>query len=254
MTMEMVNKEISSLEVDELLSKIKSEMALSNLPKDMIDGTRIVVIHPEYWEISLLVPYPTKGETVKSSIVRKTVEGILFKKCNANPQGCDYFGKRPQKKAYEWYLRHPKIPQEINDLIEAEIEEDLGKEIGLGLPSPSGKKSNSDTAFITVKDVYFKEIERGVKTEEYRNLNQYYCDKFFSPGVKKKFLRINRGYLTGAENQMTFEIAGINIVNEQGNVEVPAVDNTGKLITSFTQLPKRFAPAAYGIKLGRRIN
>lgn len=248
----MEQKAISLEEVDSLLAKVKSEMSIFNLPADMIEGTRIVVIHPEYWEISLLVPYKSKLQQVKAAVVRKAIDKILFEKCGANPDGCDYFGKQAPKQAYEWYLRHPNIPQEVNELIEAEIEADLGSEIGLGLPSPSGSKSKSDTAFMTVKEQFFNEIESGKKTTEYRNLNQYYCDKFFSPGVKKKFLKLNRGYLTGEKNRMVFEIAGINLVSEDGR-EIPAVDENGKLICSFSQLPKKFAPAAYGIKLGKRI-
>lgn len=249
----MKKEAISQEEVNLLLYKIKGEMSGMGFPADIIEQTRIVVIHPEYWEISLLVPFKSKFKDVKATFIRKNIETILFEKCHANPDGCDYFGKQSHKKAYEWYLRHPNIPQEINDLIESEIEEELGAEIGLGLPIPSGKRSNSETAFITVKDKFFRDIECGVKKVEYRNLNQYYCDKFFSSGIKKKFVRINRGYATGTENQMTFRIDGIYFVNEQGTVEVDAVGNDGKPIVSYSQLPKNFAPAAYAIKLGERI-
>ena len=248
----MGKKHISNEEVESLLAKIKSEMSTLAFPADIVEGTRIVVIHPEYWEISLLVPYKTRFATVKASTVRKSIETILFDRCNANPDGCDYFGKQVAKQAYEWYFRHPNIPQDVNDLIEAEIEAELGKETGLGLPSPGGSISKSDTAFMTIKDEFFREIESGHKTTEYRNLNQYYCDKFFSPGIKKRFIKLNRGYLSGDENRMVFEIAGINLVSEDGR-EIPAVDESGRPICSYSQLPKNFAPAAYGIKLGKRI-
>ena len=250
----MADRRISVSEVDMLISKIKSEMSMSGLPADMIEGTRIVIVHPEYWEISLLVPYRSAFAPVKAATVRKTIENILFNRCGANPDGCDYFGKQASKKAFEWYFRHPSIPQDINDLIEAEIEKELGNEIGMGLPCPSGSKSNTDTAFITVKDTYFRMIENGTKKTEYRNLNQYYCDKFFSPGIKKRFLKINRGYETGEENQMVFEIAGIYLVNESGDREVNAVDDKGKPICSYAQLPRNFAPVAYAIRLGKRVS
>lgn len=248
----MGEKQISQEEVDSLLAKIKSEMSTLAFPADIVEGTRIVVIHPEYWEISLLVPCKTRFAPVKAHTVRKFIETILFDKCKANPGGCDYFGKQVAKQAYEWYFRHPNIPQDVNDLIEAEIEEELGNEIGLGLPVPNRTKSKSDTAFMTIKDEFFREIESGRKTTEYRNLNQYYCDKFFSPGIKKRFIKLNRGYLSGDENRMVFEIAGINLVSEDG-MEIPAVDENGSLICSYSQLPKNFAPVAYGIKLGKRI-
>lgn len=248
----METRKISQEEVDSLLVKIKEGMESFSLPSDMIEGTKIVIIHPEYWEISLLVPYQSTAFKVKASVVRKAIDSVLFDKCGANPDGCDYFGKQVPKKAYEWYFRHPNIPKDVNDLIEAEIEAELGNEIGLGLPVPNRSKSKSDTAFMTIKDEFFREIERGRKTTEYRNLNQYYCDKFFSSGIKKKFLKLNRGYLSGDENRMIFEIAGINLVSEDGR-EIPAVDSNGKPICSYSQLPKKFVPVAYGIKLGKRV-
>lgn len=248
----MEQKVISNDEVETLLAKVKAEMSAVNFPADVIEGTRIVAIHPEYWEISLLVPYKSRFGLVKAAVVRKAIDDILFNKCGANPDGCDYFGKQPPKKAYEWYFRHPNIPQEINDLIEAEIEAELGNEIGIGLPSPNRSKSKSDMAFMTIKDEFFREIESGLKTTEYRNLNQYYCDKLFPNGKQKKFVKFNRGYSAGAGNQMTFEIASIVIVSERGE-EIPALDERGRVIDSYAQLPKNFAPSAYGIKLGRRI-
>lgn len=248
----METRQISQEELDSLLVKIKEGMIGFKLPPDMIDGTRIEKIHPEYWEISLLVPYKSIGETLKSSVVRKAIETILFKQCRANPDGCDYLGKRKQKKAYEWYFRHPNIPQDINDLIEAEIEAELGDELGLGLPVPNNGKSKSNIAFMTIKDEFFREIESGRKTTEYRNLNQYYCDKFFASGIQKKYLKLNRGYLSGEENRMVFEIKEITLVSEDGR-EIAAVGSDGKPICSYSQLPKRFAPVAYGIKLGKRI-
>ena len=243
---------ISSDEVNALLAKVKAEMNSVTLPSDVIEGTRIVVIHPEYWEISLLVPYMSRFGLVRATVWRKHIEDILFTKCGVNPDWCDYFGKQTPKKAYEWYFRHPNIPQKINDLIEAEIEAKLGNEVGLGLPSPNKSKSKSDIAFMTIKDEFFREIECGRKTTEYRNINQYYCDKLFPNGKQKKFVKFNRGYLSGAGNQITFEIASIVIVSERGE-EIPALDERGRVIDTYSQLPKNFAPSAYGIKLGRRI-
>ena len=92
----METRQISQDEVDSLLVKIKEGMSGFKLPSDMVDGTRIVIIHPEYWEISLLVPYKSAVETVKAAIVRKAIETILFNQCGANPSGCDYFCKQIQ--------------------------------------------------------------------------------------------------------------------------------------------------------------
>ena len=239
--------EIPNAEVEGLLCDIKGQMEALGFSRDTIERTRLVVIHPKDWEVSLLVPY----KDTQAKETRRKIESILFGKCSVEQNCCDYFGKQKPKEAYEWYFRHPNVPRDIYDRIELEIEEKLGSEIGMGLPYPSGIKSTSDTAFITLKEEFFDAIARGEKKEEYRNLNQYYCDKFFSPGVKKKYLKINRGYKAGKENQMVFEIKAINIVSEDGR-EIPALDKNGKLITSFSKIPNYFAPAAYGIVLGER--
>lgn len=239
---------IPESKVVSILGKIKASLARSLSPA-IADNARIKVIYPENWEISLFVA----PGTTKIRPFRKAVEKALFDECGVERNCCDYLGKDDEENAYEWYFRHPNVPSAIYERLESEIEQELGGEIGMGLPSPSGFASRSATAFITVKEEYYDQIASGRKTTEYRNLNQYYCDKFFSPGVKKQFVKINRGYKTGTANQMTFEIADIRLVNEDGSVEIPALDSKGKLITSFSQLPPRFAPAAYGIVLGRRI-
>ena len=235
-------------ELTSLLSKVKDEMRKCGFSESLIDGTNLIAVHPEYWEVSLFVPFAN----TKASEIRKAIEKILFSVCGVDSEYCNYCGKHNNRKAYEWFFRHPHIPQEIADIIDAEIEAEQGDEIGMGIPVPSGSKSKSDTAFLSLKDEYFNSIKSGEKTTEYRNLNSYYCDKFFSPGVKKRYVKFNRGYLSGAENQMVFEIADIVIVSDRWE-EAPAVDENGNHISSFSQLPPNFAPAMYGIKLGKRV-
>ena len=248
----MSKNPIPQSEVDSLLAQVKTEMTAAKFPEDIVVKTRVKVIHPDYWEVSLFVPCATSEGAVRAAPLRRNVQGILFNRCNVDSETCMFFGKHHSATEYAWYFRHPRIPQEVNDLIEAEIEAQRDGEIGMGLPVPSSGKSSSDTAFLTLKDEFFRKIESGAKTVEYRNLNQYYCDKFFPAGKMKKFVKLNRGYLPGAENRMVFEIADIVLVSEDGR-ECPAVGEDGKHVTSFSQIPKRFAPAAYGIKLGKRI-
>ena len=241
---------IPQVEVDLLLAKVKAAMKKSGVAADdTIDGTRLVVIHPENWEVSLLVPY----KDTKAAVVRKGVEKILFDLCGVERNCCDYFGRQTPKKDYEWYFRHPNVPRETYERLELEIEAELGDEVGMGLPTPGKIKSKSNVAFLSLAGQYFDAIAKGEKTTEYRMLNQYYCDKFFSPGVEKKFVKFNRGYKPGPENQMTFEIRDIVLVSERYE-EIPVRDSNGKLRTSYSQIPRNFAPAKYGIKLGRRIS
>lgn len=239
---------IPQSEVDALLNKIKSCLYSFSINVDIVNHMRIEVIHPNDWEVSLLVPI--KG--VKATSVRKVIESVLFGKCGIEHMCCDYLGNQNHRDTLEWYFRHPNVPQDVYERIESEIEQDLGSEIGMELPTPSGYESKSDTAFITIKEEFYNLIASGQKTTEYRNLNQYYCDKFFPNGRQKRFLKINKGYKTGKDNQMIFEIDGITLVSDRG-VEIPAVDEEGNLIVSYSKLPRRFAPEAYGIKLGKRI-
>lgn len=243
-----MEKIITENEVRSLLEKIQAAMVPANMPGCVITATRLEIVHPVNWEVSLFV----KSMGFKDSYIRKKVEEVLFSACGVEEQCCDYLGKQGHKGVMEWYFRHPDVPQETYDRLEAEIEMELGQEIGMGLPCPNGVKSTSENVFMTIKDEFFQAIARGEKTIEYRNLNQYYCDKLFPKGVQKKYIRFNRGYQAGAANQMVYEIEEILLVSDKG-VMIPATVN-GKPITSYTQLPPRFAPAMYGIKLGRRVS
>ena len=243
-----MDNSIPQEEVSFIENKIREKMVEANLPRDIIDGTTVEAIHPDNWEVSVFVPY--KG--MKVSEIRKPVERILYDGCGIERQCCDYMGKIAERKSLEWFFRHPNVPQDVYVRLEAEIEAELGSEIGIGLPCPCGMKSKTDICFLSLKDEFYRAIDDGSKREEYRNLNQYYCDKFFSPGMKKRLVKFNRGYLSGEGNQMVFEIECINLVSEYG-VEIPAHDNDGNLIVSYNQLPPNFAPVAYGIVLGKRV-
>lgn len=246
--MSATNNPIPPSEVETLLSRIKTVMWASGFAQETIDGTNIQVIHPQDWEISLFVPY--KG--IKIAFARNTIGNILIHDCGVDDEYCEFFGKRKDKGAYEWYFRHPNIPLEVAARVDAEIEEEEGEQVAIALPFPSESKSNSDTVFLSLKDEFFKRIQSGEKTIEYRNLNQYYFDKFFSPGVKKRYVKFNRGYQSGAENQMVFEINDIVLLNDMME-ECPAVSPSGAPITELSLLPEGFHPTSYAIKLGRRI-
>ena len=245
--------QIPQEEVDSLLANVRREMSIKTLPSDIISGTVIKVIHPKYWEISLFVPIKSKEISVKASTLRKCINDIL-PMCGVDMETCDYFGREHDRSYYEWYFRHPNIPDEINDIIEAEIEAELGEEKSSYVPIPSMTSvSHTDTVFLTLKDKFFKEIESGSKTVEYRNINQYYCDKFFSSGVKKKFVKLNRGYQSGKENQMVYEIENISAVGSNGS-QYQVVSKEGDYVLDQNRLPKNFFPACYAIKLGKRIS
>lgn len=240
---------IPEVEIRQLLDKIKEAMCERGFRDDLVDGTRIIVIHPNDWEVSLLVPY----NNTKAAQIRKPIEDILYRICGVEDRCCDYFGKQKPKEAYEWYFRHPNTPQDIYDRLDQQIEAELGEEIGMGLPKPSRMKTRDTPAFVTVREDVFEQIRTGEKNTEYRRLNQYYCDKFFPNGKQKKLIKFNRGYRTGSENQMVYEIDSIVLVSERCE-EIPAYNSKGKLIVSYEDIPLGFAPIAYGIKLGKRIS
>lgn len=244
-------KPIDNEQITRLLDKIKLGLLGKGIAKEIVENTTMVAVHPEYWEVSLRIPYNIKPITTKD--IRAKAEKVLFDECGVKEEFCDYMGRQTMFKAYDWFFRHPETPEEICNLIEMEMEESEGEEIGLGLPVPSGVKSKSEEVFLTVRYDVFDALSRGEKLIEYRNLNQYYCDKFFSPGVKKRYVRFNKGYEKGEENQIVFEIDEIMIGCESGDYLISAQTLDGKLIKSYSQIPKGFAPCVYAIKLGKRI-
>ena len=240
--------DIPDNEVHELLSLIRTSMDFHGFTKDTIEGTKIRIIHLDSWEVSVFVPY----SFMKAGDIRRGMDKVLFTDCAVRRDCCDYLGRQSEEKAYEWYFRHPNVPEEVAERIEAEIEEEEGTDMSLDLPMPSGSLSNSDTVFLSLREEYFRAIQRGKKTKECRSLNQYYCDKFFSPGVRKKYVKFNRGYLGGAENQMVFEIDDIVFMGDKEE-EYPCLNKDGTLIVSLSQLPEDFIPVSYGIKIGKRV-
>ena len=247
--MSIETKEIPQSEVESLLLRVKSLMFTEGFPKETIDGTRIEVIHPNDWEISLYVPY----KNTKASFVKRAIDRILTRECGVEDEYCEYYGKIKAKAAYEWYFRHPNVPADVAARIDAEIEAEEGDEVESYIPTPSGYNSTTDTVFLSLKDEFFRRIQGGEKTTEYRNLNQYYCDKLFSPGIKKRFVKFNRGYLSGPENQMVFEIADIVYVGKNYE-EFSSMDKNGNLCSPYEFAPEDFVPVMYGIKLGKRVS
>lgn len=240
--------EIPQLEVSELCDKIKVLMRRYGVCESVITGTRVIVIHPESWEVSLCVPY--KG--VKEAEVRPIVDGILFSDCGVLRDYCNYFGKQREYQAFEWYFRHPKIPKDVADRVDAEIRAQSTEGTENQLPIPRDTYSTSDTIFLTLAYKYFDAIKRGDKTVEYRMLSQYYCDKFFTVGTKKRYVRFNRGYMSSSGNQLMFEIEAIVYVDKDYK-ECLATDHSGNCITDKSKLPEGFSPVMYGIRLGKLI-
>lgn len=242
--------DIPNHEVNDFLMKVYQQILATNLfEKETLKDLAAYVVRPEDWELSLFVPRNGKQ---KASVVRQAVEKILLEECGVDRSRCEYFGYQKDMMAYEWYLRHPNTPKDICERVDAEFEEEPDGEAESELPIPNGFESKTDTVFMTLKDECFKAIESGEKKVEYRRLNQYYCDKLLSPGVPKKFVKFNRGYKSGKENQMTFEIKDILLVSDKWR-EIPARNAAGKPIMSYSELPPRFAPAMYGISLGKRV-
>lgn len=245
-----MTKHITEEDVSALLEHIKDLMGKTlSFRKETIEGTHIKIIHPEYWEVSLLIPYANTN----AKETRRIIEGIMFNECGIEKGCCDYFGRQSNKKAYEWYFRHPQTPVEVREQIELEIEAEEETDLLEEIPEPTKESPKSDTAFLALDFQFFDEIASGKKTKEYRALNQYYCDKFFAGGTMKRFVKFNRGYQSGAGNQMIFEIEDIQLVNSEYEM-TPVRDEKGKWIVSESQLPFGFIPIMYGLILGKRIS
>ena len=215
---------------------------------------RVEVTNPEFWSVSLFVPY--KG--LKVSATDMLVQNMLCGEFGVERNRIDFFGKDTSTKDFEWYFTHPKASQEILDKCDKDIEESLeaeaDEELGLGIPVPNATKSDGECAFCTIKGEFYRAIERGEKTIEYRNLTQYYCDKFFGSGKQVKTIRFQLGYSTADGSmppQMVYEVKDILLIGEHGE-RGPSAMIGGKM-TTFKDLPYGLVPVSYGIVLGQRI-
>ena len=111
---------------------------------------------------------------------------------------------------------------------------------------------------LVLKKEWFDLIEKGVKTEEYRDLTDYWITRLCEHDEKGEFVRFKPfktvrfrlGYGKNAK-QMIFEVAGIEseeFVDEEGN---PVPDpETGEPLVDDNGEPLGF----FAIKLGKRIS
>ena len=234
-----------------LLERIKEAFARHGFPSENI---WLQLSSPKWWAVSLFLPY--KGLTVKK--VNSTVQKILVDDIGVDYSCADYFGKNPKFQAHEWYFMPPEIPKDIKKCVdvagEFNMQRHANTEIGMGIPVPNKAKNTGRVPVLALPEELYRKIELGDKTVEYRNLVSYYCDLFFDTGKMEKAVKFQLSY-SGKHGdkpeRMAWEICDIMLVSEHGKT-APAMTN-GKMST-FKNLPCPFAPVAYAIKLGKRLD
>ena len=234
-----------------LLERIKEAFARHGIPSENI---WLQLSSPKWWAVSLFLPY--KGLAVKK--INSTVQKILADDIGVDVSCADYFGKNPKFQAHEWYFMPPEIPKDIKRCIDVAgefgMQAEANTELGMGIPVPKRAKNTGRVPVIVLPEELYRRIESGEKTVEYRNLVSYYCDLFFDTGKMEKAVKFQLGYSGkdgGKPERMAWEITDIMLVSERGKL-APAMTN-GKMST-FKNLPCPFAPVAYAIKLGNRLD
>lgn len=234
-----------------LLEGIKEAFARHEIPSNNI---WLQLSSPKWWAVSLFLPY--KGLAVKK--INSTVQKILADDIGVDVSCADYFGKNPKFQAHEWYFMPPEIPKDIKRCIdvagEFSTQAEANTELGLGIPVPKKAKNTGRVPVLALPEELYRMIESGEKTVEYRNLVSYYCDLFFDTGKTENAVKFQLGY-SGRDGvkpeRMAWEITDIMLVSERGK-QAPAMTN-GKMST-FKDLSRPFAPVAYAIKLGKRLD
>jgi len=217
---------------------------------------RIETVNPEDWSVSLFIGKGDVGERKLQSIVRR-----FFEDTGVDEDRWIYFGDLNRKDEYEWYFTHPDVPKDVIERMDADEidEEQIEAEITTSpiektsLPKPSGS-AKGDSCFLVLQGTFYREIEHGFKTVEYREIKPYYCDKFFGREQPLKKVKFQLGY-SGKDGktpeQMEFEVKEVTLVDD-GLQSIPALLKSGKPIEE-KDLPKGFHPTMYGIVLGKRL-
>ena len=178
--------------------------------------------------------------------------GILVDEIGVDRERVSFLGKNTSKESYEWYFSHPDTPFEVLAFADR-IADEVKEEVDLSIPIPNSSKV-VETAHLVLKGEYYRQIEAGSKTKECRELNQYYCNKFFGGGKRVGKVRFQLGYSTREGSkppQMEFQVKDILLVNGIDGSEFPAMVE-GRM-TTYRDLPRGFVPAAYLLLLGKRI-
>lgn len=231
---------------------LKIKEALASVPVST-QGMKLIEGEQLYWIYLLLLPDDKERRRIKNLGVK--VKKALVEKAGVRKDNVGYEGKMGDNGEYLWYIILPNAPEEIYEAIHEEAsrraEEDENKNPGMGIPIPNKVNRKAEYAFMTLKKAYYDLIIQGKKKVEYRNLNQYYCDKLLPDGEPVKYIKFQDGY--SAPNgvkprQMMVEVKKIMYCDEFGVCEFDAIKN-GK-VAFYKDLPPNFAPALYAIHLG----
>lgn len=242
---------ISKKDCDSLLENIKA--ALMGADVKSAASATIEIANPDYWDVYLLIP----SEGVPRRSVHPVVEDMLVHQCGVDKDRLEFSGKAKSRgNAWCWFFTHPNVPEEVQEWADEDAEQSSAADEELDeLPQPwMTAAAKTDEAFLILKGKFFRAIERGEKTAEFRALTEYYVDRLLPYGKPVKRVVFQLGYSTpdGSQPpQMEFEVDAVNLFSSYDGTEIPAVAN-GRPVTR-KDLPKGFHPTEYVLRLGKRI-
>lgn len=158
-----------------------------------------------------------------------------------------------------WKFYHPECPDQFLALTEKmeseggvsngmnEESDAVAEDGGSGFIVPK-RKDGGNCAYVIMAKEFYEKVERGEKTNEYRDYNEYYVGKFLSHAIS--YIKLNLGYSTG--KSMTFAIGGLSYLDAEGKTEVPCYKGNGEL-TLEADLPSGFKPRYFKVALGKRV-
>lgn len=244
-------KKLQEAVFEGLCKSVSSRLLSHGIAEDLVD---FQLRYSEYWTLSLFV----SCKAGKKRDLRKKVEEVLVEEIGIEKDRVTFYDRDEERNAYEWYFCHPNTPAEVlemADRITDEMnEQEADDDYGMGIPMPNEVDKKSNVAHLVLKKVYYEQIEKGLKTREYRSLTQYYCDKFFGGGKEVERVRFQLGYSApdgGRPPQMEFEVKGICLVSDRDGSEFPA--KVGEHMTTYSDLPEGFVPASYVLLIGKRF-
>lgn len=196
-----------------------------------------------------------EGDAVFYDRVAELIREWVYKHENGDPPM--FLPLNAGKRVWVWKFYHPECPDQFLVLTEkmergevkgvdlhAFAEDAEEEERKFIVPTP---KEGGNCAFLVLKKEFYDLIERGIKTAEYRDYNEYYVNKLLSHKIK--YVKLNLGYKSSVS--MTYAIAEIDYIGDDLETTISCYKGDGELRTEKEM--GGMIPRYFKIVLGKRV-